>query len=151
MNVTSCVKDVELVQVDMTALILSCVEPVANLASTYCRISPLVDREEFMQIGMLRVCERAPSVRPGAQAIEQLRFAASEAMLGELERLILYPTVSLEAYLASTPSDTFVTDPFSGTPLTLVGGDDIMLDSNDEDDCVACDDTFTDQKSEVLG
>ena len=125
MNATPSVKDVEIVQVDTTALIVSCVEPVASLARMYSRLSSQVDGEDLAQIGMLRVCEMAPRLYPMADTKERLVRCAGRAMLDEIKLLSLHPTVSLEAYLASTPFDSFVTDPFSGTLLTLVGSSDI--------------------------
>jgi hypothetical protein len=46
-------------------------------------------------------------------------------MLDEIKLLSLYPTVSLESFLSSTPTDPFVVDPFSGTLLPLVESSDI--------------------------
>lgn len=125
MNLAPSVKDVEHVQVDPTSLILSCADPVTKLARMYSCLSSQVESEDLAQIGMLRVCEMAPQLYPVADTQERLIRSAGRAMLDEIQFLSQHPTVSWEAFLASAPSDSFVTD-LSGTLLPLVESSDTL-------------------------
>jgi DNA-directed RNA polymerase specialized sigma24 family protein len=83
----------------LESLILSCVEPVERMAYTYC--GDLSNHEDFVSVGMLRVCEVAAHAQ--AHAIEPCTYlckAAQYAMIDEYNRLYRPSVLSLDAPLS---------------------------------------------------
>jgi RNA polymerase sigma factor (sigma-70 family) len=92
----------------LEALILSCVEPVERMAYKYC--SNLSNHEDFVSVGMLKVCEVAASVYAQAYITDPVAYlcgAAQHAMLKEYHRLYRLSVVSLDAPLSPDGSDGF--------------------------------------------
>lgn len=83
----------------LEALIMSCVNPVERMAYKYC--GDFSNHDDFVSIGMLKVCEVAAHAQ--VNAIDPLAYlckAAQRAMIDEYNRLHRISVVSLDAPLS---------------------------------------------------
>jgi RNA polymerase sigma factor (sigma-70 family) len=110
------------------ALIMACVEPVKRMAYTYCGSQS--NYEDFVSIGMVKVCEVVASGVMVEYPIAYLCTAARNAMIDEYHRARRLSLVSLDAPVFSDLDALALVDilPSSSPVSSESDGDDHLID-----------------------